>query len=185
LTKEILEKYQPQKFLLIGCATGNGLEHIDVNVTVKSYALDINPEYVRITRDRYENKIKGLTVLCVDIETSNIMEFEAVDLIFCPLVLEYVNPSYVLVKLAKMLNNNGRIVIVTQETIQSSFVSKSNYKSLESLKSIAKEWSVDSLVEICSSLSLVKESSQRKKISPSKVFNIVTLTRSFTGSLKK
>jgi len=67
LLKESLEKYDSRSFAYLGCATGNGLEYIRNDKTHKVTAIDINPEYLSILRNRYQRKIPNLEIVETDL----------------------------------------------------------------------------------------------------------------------
>ena len=60
LTKYCLDKYSPENFALLGCATGNGLEHINPEITKVVYAIDINQNYLKDDVETNENDIFDL-----------------------------------------------------------------------------------------------------------------------------
>ncbi|MBI5540621.1 MAG: methyltransferase domain-containing protein [Bacteroidia bacterium] len=153
LTEEYLKEYKPEYFALIGCSTGNGLEHIDNNITKKVFAIDINPDYLKQTKIRFENKINNITTCCIDLQNEE-LNLSNIDLAFCGLILEYVDPEILLKKITKTLNKNGKIVLIIQKNKNTSFVSKTKYTSLESLSSIAKEISENTVAIICKKLHL-------------------------------
>lgn len=137
-TKYCLDKYLPESFALLGCSTGNGLEHIKPEITKKVYAIDINPEYLNRTKEKFENKINNLEILNTDIQNDELI-IKSVDLFFVGLVLEYVKPEKALKKIINTLNEKGILLIVIQKNKQTSFVSKTEYKSLEKLTDISNE----------------------------------------------
>lgn len=138
LTKHYLDKYKPESFALLGCSTGNGLEHIKNETTKNVYAIDINPEYVEITRGKFNKKIKNLKTYNLDIRKDD-LKFRNIDLHFVGLVLEYVEPKKALKKIIETLNGNGILAIVIQKNKETSFFTKTKYKSLEKLNDISNE----------------------------------------------
>ena len=136
LTKYCLDKYLPEDFALLGCSTGNGLEHIKPEITKRVYAIDINPEYLNKTREKFESKINNLEIYNKDIQNDE-LTIKSVDLFFVGLVLEYVKPERALKKIIKTLSEKGILFIVIQKNKQTSFVSKTKYKSLEKLADIS------------------------------------------------
>jgi spermidine synthase len=55
---------QPNKLLIIGVSDGNGLEHIPKQMTTKTIALDINPEYIKIARRRFQKVLPQCDFVC-------------------------------------------------------------------------------------------------------------------------
>ncbi|RXQ94443.1 class I SAM-dependent methyltransferase [Ancylomarina salipaludis] len=138
LKKYCLDKYQPKNFALLGCATGNGLEHVKSNVTNKVYAIDINQEYLNKTQEKFENQIINLELLKRDIQNEE-LAIKNIDLFFVGLVLEYVDPKKTLNKIIETIGKNGILFIVIQKNKQTTFVSKTKYKSLETLSDISND----------------------------------------------
>ena len=137
LTKLNLDIYKPKSFALIGCSTGNGLEHIEKTITKNIYAIDINPDYIEQTYKRFIREVENLKTYCIDIQ-KNEFEFSNIDLVFVGLVLEYVEPKKTIEKIIRTLYKKGILVLVIQKSKQTSFVSKTKYKSLENLSQISK-----------------------------------------------
>jgi SAM-dependent methyltransferase len=138
LVKYGLEKYRPQRFALLGCSTGNGLEHVNPKITSKIYAIDINPKYLEILKKNFEERINDLELIRADIQNDELI-FRNVDLFFIGLVLEYAEPEKSLQNIIRTLGEKGVLIIVIQKNNQSSFVTKTKYRSLETLTAISKE----------------------------------------------
>lgn len=147
LIKINLDNYKPKSFALLGCSTGNGLEHIKKETTVNVYAVDINPNYLQLTRKKFENKIENLILCNIDIQKDELVAAN-VDLFFIGLVFEYVEPEKALYKIIRTLNNNGILAVVIQKSKPTTFVSKTKYKSLEKLSQISKETDEKKLDEL-------------------------------------
>ena len=162
IMKDCLERFQPNSFALLGCATGNGLEHINSDITSKVFAIDINPDYLNKTRERFEQKIDNLEIIQSDIQTND-LNLKNIDLFFIGLVLEYVNPKLALKNIVKSLGKDGVVVIVIQKTKETSFVSKTKYTSLEKLSNISNEVveeNIDSYLNCNNLISLEREEIQ-------------------------
>lgn len=134
--KESLSKYDSTSLAYLGCATGNGLEHIDTQITRRLTVIDINPEYLEILKSRYEQKIPNLKIIKADLN-----EFEgnnqSYSLIFAGLIFEYLSPVPLLGKIANWLENEGDLVVVLQMQDQNEkMISDTPYSSLKSLSSI-------------------------------------------------
>ena len=138
LTKYCLDKYLPKNFALLGCATGNGLEHINPEITKNIYAIDINQNYLNKTKENFAEKINNLETINADIENDE-LTIQNIDLFFVGLVLEYVEAKRALKKIINTLSNKGVLFIVIQKNKQTSFVSKTKYKSLEKLSNFSRE----------------------------------------------
>ena len=138
LTKANLEKYQPKSFALLGCSTGNGLEHVNSNITKTVYAIDINPVYLQQVKKRFSGKIGKLSTLQIDIQKEE-FPFTNIDLFFVGLVLEYIEPESVLNKIIRTLSEEGILQIVIQRSKKTDFVTRTKYIALEKLSAISKE----------------------------------------------
>lgn len=136
LVKSSLSKYLPGSFALLGCASGNGLEHVSTN-TREAYAIDINPAYLAIVKERFARRT-NIKTIWADIQEDK-LPLQNIDLFFIGLVLEYVDPIKSLNNVIETLSEDGTLVIVIQKSKPSGFVSRSRYKTLEQLKAISNE----------------------------------------------
>jgi trans-aconitate methyltransferase len=135
--KDVLEQYNCSTVALLGCATGNGLEHINREHTHRVTAVDINPEYLEILHQRYGNSIPGIEIIQADLENCE-LEKEAYSLIFAGLIFEYLEAFPMLHKISNWLKVDGSLVAVLQLPADGDSVTKTPYKSLRSLSSIMK-----------------------------------------------
>ncbi len=136
LVKGSLNRYRPESFALIGCSTGNGLEHVNANLTSRVFALDINEGYLEKVRLSYESALPGLKTIRCDIGSEE-LPFSGVDLMFAGLVLEYTHPERALLKMINALKQGGVIHLIIQWNKATTFVSKTRYTSLEKLSTIS------------------------------------------------
>jgi SAM-dependent methyltransferase len=135
---EVLERFRPRAVAVLGCATGNGFEHIDSRITRRVVGVDFNPEYVAVLRDRFEWRIPGLSLHCTDIAEFD-LEPRSVDLVHCGLVLEYIEPAIVLRKAVQWLKPGGSFTVVLQlESAGHGHVTDTEYESLARLDSVMK-----------------------------------------------
>ena len=134
--KESLSKYNSRSVAYIGCATGSGLEYISNEETYKLTAIDINPEYLKILQNRYQNKIPSLEIMEADLndyEGNN----QIYSLIFAGLIFEYLPPMSLLKKITNWLEKAGTLVVVLQLPEQNTKkVTDTPYSSLKLLNSI-------------------------------------------------
>jgi len=134
--KESICKYDSSSLAYLGCATGNGLEYIDTQITKKLTAIDINPEYLDILRIQYQSKIPSLEIIEADLNDYEVSKTKY-SLIFAALIFEYLSPKPLLKKITSWLEDTGVMVVVLQLHEQNTKkVSDTPYSSLESLASI-------------------------------------------------
>ena len=110
---EACARFRPARLLVVGCATGNGFEHVDGRVTRRVVGLDVNLCYLEIARERFGGTCRGLQLVCAD---ASCHEFEpgSFDLIFAGLILEYVRPDHLLERMAAWLAGDGCCCVVIQ-----------------------------------------------------------------------
>jgi len=134
--KEALDKHDCSAVALLGCATGNGLEYIDRYATGKVTAIDINPEYLEIVRQRFEKSLSGLEIMEADLETCK-LEKRAYSLIFAGLIFEYLDPRKLLTGISGWLRKKGVMVAVLQLPARNvKKVTETSFVSLKKLESI-------------------------------------------------
>ena len=56
LTKKYLDAIKPEAVIFLGIAGGNGLEHIDNQITKTVFGIDINQDYLNTTYKRYKDQ---------------------------------------------------------------------------------------------------------------------------------
>lgn len=113
LLDELCVVHQPRSIALIGCAGGNGLDRLDPTCFSRVVAVDINPEYVTATLDRYGERFPHLELITGDAQTE-VVSFEPVELIYAALVFEYVTPLVLMERLRKLLTPGGLLATVVQ-----------------------------------------------------------------------
>jgi ubiquinone/menaquinone biosynthesis C-methylase UbiE len=111
---------------------------VNPKITSKVYAIDINPKFLEILKKNFEERINDLELIRADIQNDELI-FRNVDLFFIGLVLEYAEPEKSLQNIIRTLGEKGVLIIVIQKNNQSSFVTKTKYRSLETLTAISKE----------------------------------------------
>ena len=133
---DVLNEYLPKSIAVLGCTTGNGLEHlIDKNIE-RIVGVDINPDYISICKKQFENKLPQLKLICADL---NEVEFSnsSFSLIHAALVFEYVKVELLLSKISRWLKPEGILSVILQLPSDTSApVSETNYQSLKQLNSI-------------------------------------------------
>ena len=130
--KTVLEKFTPHNIFVPGCTIGNGFEYINWKRVEKVTAIDVNPHFLKVLRERFPDKAK-LELIAGDF---NLLAFKnrRYDLIFSALFFEYVEIKSTLHKFREMMNDTSILFSIIQlPDPDQSKVSKSKYKSLEKL----------------------------------------------------
>lgn len=113
LFQEALIRNDAAVVALLGCATGNGLEYLNPDLTTRITAVDINPEYLAVAAQRHSGLLPGLELLQADLQTDELEE-AAYTLIFAGLLFEYIEPALLLPKIGRWLQPGGVLVTVLQ-----------------------------------------------------------------------
>jgi SAM-dependent methyltransferase len=104
---------QPDTVLLLGCATGNGLEHVNPAVTQKVVGVDVNLQYLGIARQRFMHLGPKLELFQSEAE-----KFRAppasFDLVHAALIFEYLHPEVLVRKISEWLAPGGTAAVVLQ-----------------------------------------------------------------------
>lgn len=134
--KDSLSKYDNSSIAYLGCATGNGLEYIDKEKTNALTAIDINPEYLALLRQRYQENIPNLETIGTDLNNFQ-GTGQHYSLIFAGLLFEYLPASPLLNKISNWLEKAGVLVVVLQlQNKHTKKVSETPYSSLKQLDPI-------------------------------------------------
>jgi SAM-dependent methyltransferase len=127
---------KPKALAMLGCATGGGLDHIDLSITRRIVGVDINPEYLEIARQRFDKLGSALELICAPLETLSLTP-AGFDLIFAGLIFEYLEPEPLMHKIAAWLAPGGMCAVVLQlPSTATPTVTPSEYDSLQSLTPI-------------------------------------------------
>jgi len=175
--REALELYDCETVALLGCATGNGLEHINPGETRRITAIDINPDYLALLRQRYEGCTPGLEVVEADLETCPIGN-KAFSLVFAGLIFEYLDPRTVLDHISGELRTGGVMVSVLQLPAKHlNDVTDTPYTSLKKLDSIIK------LISPLDFKSMARDAGFRER--EAKIFRLKSGKEFYIGSYTK
>src|SRR5262245_4885183 len=113
LLGEALAATRPKAVLVLGCSTGNGLEHVNPDITSRVVGIDINATYLARLREHFPNPSFELDVRQGDaIEIA--LERETFDLMHAGLIFEYVEWPVLLPRLAAALRPGGVLSVVLQ-----------------------------------------------------------------------
>jgi SAM-dependent methyltransferase len=113
LFQEMYLASQPDRALVLGCATGNGLEHVNPAVTRKVTGVDVNLQYLGIARQRFMHLGPRLELFCSEAE-----KFRAppgsYDLVHAALIFEYLHAEVLVRKISEWLAPAGTASVVVQ-----------------------------------------------------------------------
>jgi SAM-dependent methyltransferase len=104
---------QPDRVMVLGSATGNGLEHVDPAVTRQVTCVDVNLQYLGIARQRYMHLGPKLELFCSEAEKFRAAA-GAYDLVHASLIFEYVHPEVLVRKIAEWLAPAGSLSVVLE-----------------------------------------------------------------------
>jgi SAM-dependent methyltransferase len=146
LLRDALESSRPHAVLVLGCSTGNGLEHVDAAVTRRVTGVDINPAFLHRLLERFPNPGYDLEAWCADLAEYD-FEAEAYDLVHAGLALEYVEWPPLLPRIAGALRPGGIFSVVLQRpSTLSPAVTPTAFTSLRSLEPLFRFVEPDDLV---------------------------------------
>ncbi|MBI4881156.1 MAG: class I SAM-dependent methyltransferase [Planctomycetes bacterium] len=136
LFAEAYAALRPGRLAILGCATGNGFEHVDPKVTRRAVGVDLNPRYLEIARSRHGSLGGVLELICARLEECA-FEPASFDLIFAGLIFEYLDPGPLVEKIAGWLTPGGAFVAVLQAaSTNSPLVTPTGFTSLEALSAV-------------------------------------------------
>jgi trans-aconitate methyltransferase len=113
LLAEAVSRQGPRRLLLCGCATGNGLEVLAGRSLERITAVDLQPAYLDLVRARHAAALPTLELVQADLEEWRPVA-GAYDLIWCALLLEYLDSASFLRRMADALAAQGRLHVVLQ-----------------------------------------------------------------------
>ena len=104
---------RPRRMVVLGVATGNGLEHVDLHLTGRIVGVDVNLSYLAVARQRLRRLGAALELHCADVER---VELDAgrFDLVHAALLLEFVDARVVVPRVASALAPGGAFAVVLQ-----------------------------------------------------------------------
>ncbi|HKQ96436.1 MAG TPA: class I SAM-dependent methyltransferase, partial [Candidatus Polarisedimenticolia bacterium] len=111
---DTLRRHRPATVAILGCATGNGFEHLEARDRRGPVAaIDLNPEFLKIARTRHAARLPELLLVRADAAS---LELAAgrFDLVQAALLFEYVEPDSVLGRVARWLRPGGVLSVVLQ-----------------------------------------------------------------------
>jgi SAM-dependent methyltransferase len=177
LMGEALGSVRPRTMLVLGCSTGNGLEHVSPEVTSRVTVVDINPEYLHRLGEQFPNPGFALDVQCADL-AHVVLEPEAFDLVHAALVLEYLEWPLLLPRVASPLKPGGVLSIVLQlPSASSPAVTPSAFVRLQSLESLFHFVEPGALVEAARGEGLRLSNRRTEPLATGKAFEVLRLVK--------
>jgi SAM-dependent methyltransferase len=104
---------QPDRLLVLGCSTGNGLEQVDPAVTKRVVGVDVNLQYLGVARQRFFHLGPRLELFCAEAEKFRSPP-ASFDLVHAALIFEYVHPEVLVRKIVEWLAPEGTCSVVLQ-----------------------------------------------------------------------
>jgi SAM-dependent methyltransferase len=102
---------QPDRVLVLGCGTGNGLEHVNPAVTQNVVGVDVNLQYLGIARQRFMHLGPKLELFCSEAEKFRTQP-ASFDLVHAALVFEYLHPEVLVRRIAEWVAPEGTASVV-------------------------------------------------------------------------
>ena len=113
LLRDALAAVRPRDLLLLGCTTGNGLEHVDPGVTARVTAVDLNEGFLARLAERFPSPRFQLRTRRADLAVAD-FEPGSYDLVHAALVFEYFDWRAAIPRLARALRAGGVLSAVIQ-----------------------------------------------------------------------
>lgn len=131
-----LREVRPRSVLHVGCAAGNGLEHVDPAVTERVLGIDVNPRFLAELHQRFPRPRFRLETRCGDV-AGVVLPVGEFALVQAALVFEYLDWRALLPRLAAALGPGGVLSAVLQMPCASlPAVTPSPFASLARLEAI-------------------------------------------------
>ena len=111
--KEIYDATEPRSIAILGCTTGNGLQHVRPGITRGVVGIDLNQHFLDIARERFDGQGFALELFCGDVLTTDFGR--GFDLIHAALIFEYLDPAALVNCVASRLGDAGLCSVVLQQ----------------------------------------------------------------------
>ena len=177
LIGDALATVRPKVVLVLGCSTGNGLEHVDPAVTSRVVVVDVNPSYLTRLQERFPNPRFELDVRRGDVNDIELGR-EEYDLVHAGLFLEYVDWSTLLPRLALTLTPGGVLSVVLQLPSASiPAVTPTTFTSLQALESLFRFVEPTALVDAAAGEGLQLEFRRTEELPAGKSFEVLRFVK--------
>ena len=125
LMKKQFSDYPVKTCMVLGIAGGNGLEHVSGDKYQKVYGVDINEDYLKAVKERYENLSGVLECLHIDLITEP-EKLPHTELVIANLLIEYIGYA-AFQKAVKQIDPDYVSCVIQINTDEASWVSDSPY----------------------------------------------------------
>lgn len=169
LTQKYLKKINPSTCIFIGVAGGNGLEHIDNNITKKVIGIDINQKYLDVTYKRYHDRINSLELINRDI-TGNTNSICKADLIWAGLVVEYIGIDKCFEFCRNNISPGGHFIVTIQRNNNLKSVSPTGIESIKKAALIFQEVDPNLVQEKAEKMGFICTSQEENQLPNGKSF---------------
>jgi SAM-dependent methyltransferase len=177
LMGDALESVRPRTMLVLGCSTGNGLEHVNPEVTTHVTVVDLNPAYLLRLGERFPNPGFELGVRCADL-ADVVLQREAFDLVHAGLVLEYLEWTFLLPRVATTLKPGGVLSVVLQlPSASSPAVTPTTFVSLQSLETLFRFVEPGALIEAARGEGLTLSNQRTESLPAGKAFEVLRFVK--------
>ena len=177
LLREALDAALPHDVLILGCSTGNGLEHVDPAITRRVSGVDVNPLFLQRVVEQFPNPGFELDVRCADLADYT-FEPEVFDLVHAGLVLEYLEWPPLLPSLVKTLRPRGTFSVVLQRSSAvTPAVTPTEFTSLRALESLFRFVDSDALVAQACALGLELQCRRTEPLRSAKAFEVLRFAK--------
>jgi trans-aconitate methyltransferase len=178
LIKDELSLSHPHSLLVIGCSTGNGLEHIDPAVTSRVDCIDINPAFLQSLQDQFSHSPFSLSVHCIDV-SQFAFDDDAYNLVHAALIFEYIEWQSLLPRIVRSLAPGSVLNVVIQLPSPSApAVTPTQYTRLLALESVFQFVDPISLITHASNAGLTLDRRFREPLPLEKAFEILRFVKS-------
>jgi ubiquinone/menaquinone biosynthesis C-methylase UbiE len=170
--RDVYLQTRPRRLAIVGCATGNGIEHVDPGITSEVIGVDVNAEYLARARERFARSRFALTLVHADAARVEITP-ASVDLVHLALVLEYVDPAALIARAAPWLSPGGVCCVVLQRPSKAEPpVNPTGFASLGALASVQRLHEPDAIAALAERAGLFRTRSWDVALPSDKRFHV-------------
>ena len=173
---DLYARVRPARLAVLGCGPGNGLDVVDPAVTRRFAGVDLSADYLSLARERHPRLAPIATWICASADRCDLVA-AGFDLIHAALLLEYIDPSAVVPRVAGWLAPGGVFSVVLQLPGGDARISATDFASLQTLSSLMRLVDPDELRGVATGLGLIELSSRAVPLARGKSFWAATFTR--------